>query len=83
MSEFGTDALVRTQFRSFEQLCSEISLTEEEQRQALHLSPAAWDTWRQARDGARIAASDLSVMLLRMGTATHRLSVFAERRRAN
>ena len=83
MSGFSADALARTQFQSFEQLCSEIALTDEEQRQALHLSPTAWDMWRQARDGGELSASELSVMLLRMGTAAHRLSVFAERRRAN
>lgn len=83
MSEFSADALARTQFRSFEQLCSEIALTDEEQRQALQLSAAGWESWRQARDGGEISASDLSVMLLRMGSAAHRLSVFAERRRAH
>ena len=74
---------VRTQFQAFEQLCREIALTDEEQRQALHLSSAGWDMWRQARDGGQVPASHLALMLLRMGTAAHRLSVFAERRRTN
>lgn len=74
------EMLARVQFQAFGQLCSEIALSDEEQREVLQLSPEEWSTWQLARDGGPVPSSDVPRILLRMGTATPRLSKMAERR---
>jgi hypothetical protein len=73
------EMLARTQFQAFGQLCSEIALSDEEQRKVLRLSPEEWSAWRLVSDGGPVPTSDVPRMLLRIGTATPRLSRIAER----
>ena len=60
------EMLARTQFQAFGQLCSEIALSEEEQRKVLRLSPEEWSAWRLVRDGGPVPTSDVPRILSRM-----------------
>jgi hypothetical protein len=76
-----TDAIVRSQFRVFDRIGSEVTLTDEDRRRMLRLSAQEWLGWLRLRDGGPVPANPvLPVMLRRLGVATHRLAVAAEGR---
>ena len=75
-----SEMLARVQFQAFGQLCSEIALSDEEQRKVLQLSPDEWSAWQLVRDGGPVPSTDVPRFLLRMGAATPRLSRMAERK---
>lgn len=75
-----SEMLARVQFQAFGQLCSEIALSDEEQRKVLQISPEEWSAWQLVRDGGPVPSTEVPRILLRTGTATPRLSRMAERR---
>jgi len=76
------DSLARHQLHAFDQLCQEISVSDDDRRKVLLLSPEEWSAWQRVRDGGPLpVAPDVPMMLLRLGSAAHRLSVAAERAR--
>ncbi len=80
MSWCATDNLARSQFEVFSQIGEEMRLSEEEQRRVLLLSEKEWADWADFRqDGPLPAQPQLPVMLQRLGNASHRLAVIAER----
>ena len=80
MTWFATDNLARSQFRMFSELGDEMRLSEADQRRVLRLSEQEWASWADFReDGPLPAQPQLPVMLRRLGSASHRLSVMAER----
>jgi hypothetical protein len=80
MAWFTTDQLARDQFQVFSDLGSEMCLSDDEQRRVLLLSDQEWDEWADFRqDGPLPAAPKLPVMLRRLGSASHRLALLAER----
>jgi len=83
MTWFATDNLARSQFQMFSQLGDEMRLTKDDQRRVLLLSPQEWADWSEfVEDGALPAQPQLPVMLRRLGSASHRLAVLADRRGA-
>jgi hypothetical protein len=80
MSWCATDNLARSQFEVFSQIGEEMRLSEEEQRRVLLLSEQEWADWADfLQDGPLPAQPQLPVMLQRLGNASHRLAVIAER----
>ena len=80
MTWCATDNLARNQFQIFSQLGEEMRLSDEDQRRVLLLSEQEWADWMDFRqDGPLPAQPQLPVMLLRLGSATHRLAVLADR----
>jgi len=78
-----SQAIARDQFRVFDRIGDRIELTEEERRRVLLLSADEYSAWSLVPRGAPLPARpDLSVMLRRLGAATHRLAMVAERRGA-
>ncbi|MEO9191837.1 MAG: hypothetical protein ABI224_17800 [Acetobacteraceae bacterium] len=76
-------AIAREQFRVFDGIGDRIELTEEERRRILLLLADEYSAWSRVPRGAPLPAQpDLPVMLLRLGTAAHRLAMMAERRGA-
>lgn len=83
MTWFATDKLARSQFQIFSQLGEEMQLSKDDQRRALLLSPQEWADWAEfVEDGVLPAQPQLPVMLQRLGSASHRLAVMADRRGA-
>jgi hypothetical protein len=83
MTWFATDNLARSQFQMFSQLGKDMRLSKEDQRRVLLLSPQEWADWSDfVDDGALPAQPQLPVMLRRLGSASHRLAVLADRRGA-
>jgi hypothetical protein len=73
--------VVRSQFRTFDEIGSEISLTDEDRQRMLRLSAWEWLAWSKLRNGGAVPEEPVvPVMLRRLGVATHRLAVAAERR---
>jgi len=65
------------------QLGEEMQLSKDDQRRVLLLSPQEWADWSEfVDDGALPAQPQLPVMLRRLGNASHRLAVLADRRGA-
>ncbi len=80
MTWFATDNLARSQFRMFSEIGEQIHLSDEEQRRVLCLSEQEWADWSDfCHDGPLPAQPQLPVMLRRLGSASHRLAVIAER----
>ncbi|MGA9868932.1 MAG: hypothetical protein WBQ75_21090 [Acetobacteraceae bacterium] len=76
-------AIAHDQFRVFAGIGDHIKLTDEERRRMLLLSADEYSAWSRVPQGAPLPAQpDLPVMLLRLGTATHRLAMLAEQRGA-
>jgi len=77
----ATDNLARSQFRMFSEIGEQIDLNEDAQRRVLLLSAQEWADWQEFRDAGPLPARpELPVMLRRLGSATHRLAMIAERR---
>jgi hypothetical protein len=77
----GTDAVARNQFRMFDRIGNEAALTDEDRRRMLRLSAQQWLAWSGLRNGGAVPVLPaLPVMLRRLGAASHRLVVAAERR---
>jgi len=67
----------------FSQLGVQMRLSEDEQRRVLLLSAKEWSDWSDfVQDGPLPAQPQLPVMLRRLGSASHRLAVLADRRGA-
>ncbi len=80
MTWLATDNLARDQFQMFSDMGEQMRLSEDDQRLMLELSEEEWADWSDFRhDGPLPAQPRLPEMLLRLGTASHRLAVVAER----
>jgi hypothetical protein len=80
MAWYETDNLARSQFEVFSQLGRQMQLSEDDQRRVLLLSEDEWSKWADFRmDGPLPAQPQLPVMLRRLGSASHRLAVMADR----
>ena len=76
----ATDNLTRSQFRVFSSLGEQLRLTEDDQRRVLLLSKQEWSHWTDfLDDGPLPAEPQAPVMLQRLGSASYRLAVMAER----
>lgn len=74
------DALARNQLRVFSSLGEQLRLSEDARRRALRLSDQDWARWRDfLNDGPLPAQPQPPVMLRRLGSASYRLAVMAER----
>ena len=82
MTWLATDRLARSQFQVFSEIGEQMQLSEDDQRRVLLLSDDEWSAWADFRhdDAPLPAQPQLPVMLRRLGSASHRLSVLAERR---
>ncbi len=80
MTWCATDNLARSQFQVFRQIGEQMQLSEDDQRRVLLLSEKEWADWADFRhDGPLPALPQLPVMLQRLGNASHRLAVIAEK----
>jgi hypothetical protein len=80
MTWCATDNLARSQFQVFSQIGEQMQLSADDQRRVLLLSEQEWSDWSGFRqDGPLPAQPQLPVMLRRLGNASHRLAVIAER----
>jgi hypothetical protein len=80
MTWYATDNLARSQFQVFSQLGEHMQLSEDDQRRVLLLSEQEWSNWSDfLQDGPLPAQPQLPVMLRRLGSASHRLAVMADR----
>ena len=80
MTWCATDNLARDQFQMFSQLGEQMRLSQDDQRRVLLLSVQEWCNWADfVHDGPLPAQPQLPVMLRRLGNASHRLAVLAER----
>ena len=80
MTWFATDSLARSQFEVFSQLGEQMQLSEDDQRRVLLLSEQEWSNWSDfLQEGPLPAQPQLPVMLRRLGSASHRLAVMADR----
>ena len=81
MNWLTTDKIARDQFQVFSQIGDQMQLSAEDQRRMLLLSDKQWSDWSDFRqDGPLPAEPQLPVMLRRLGSASHRLAVLADRR---
>ena len=81
MNWVTTDNLARNQFQVFSQLGEQMQLSSDDQRRVLLLSEQEWADWADfVQDGPLPAQPQLPVMLQRLGSASHRLAVLADRR---
>jgi hypothetical protein len=83
MTWLTTDKIARDQFQVFSHLGDQMQLSEDEQRRVLLLSDKQWSDWSDFRqDGPLPSEPNLPVMLRRLGSASHRLAMLADRRGA-
>lgn len=83
MTWLATDKIARDQFEVFSHIGDQMQLSKDDQRRVLLLSDAEWSDWEDFRhDGPLPAQPQLPVMLRRLGSASHRLAVLADRRGA-
>ena len=81
MTWLANDHLARNQFQVFSELGEQMQLSEDDRRRVLLLSEQEWSDWSDfLDDGPMPAQPQLPVMLRRLGTASHRLAVLADRR---
>src|SRR3954452_24364745 len=81
MAWCATDNLARRQLQVFSQIGEQVQLSEVDRRRALRLSEREWADWTEVlHDGPLPAKPQLPVMLRRLGYASHRLAVLADRR---
>lgn len=75
-----TYAIARDQIRIFDDYGDRIALSEDERRRLLLLSEPEWSAWNRVPRGGDVPSEPpLPVMLRRLGAASHRLAVLAER----
>lgn len=75
-----TYAIARDQFRIFDRIGDRIALSEDDRRRVLLLSDQEWSAWTRVLRGDEVPPEPpLPVMLRRLGAASHRLAVIAER----
>jgi hypothetical protein len=80
MTWFATDRLARSQFQVFSEIGEQMRLSDDDQRRVLLLTKQEWADWSEFRhDGPLPAQPQLPVMLRRLGNASHRLAVIADR----
>jgi len=80
LSWHATDNLARSQFQMFRELGDQILLSDDDRRRVLLLSEQEWADWADfIEDGPLPPQPHLPVMLRRLGSASHRLAVLAER----
>jgi hypothetical protein len=80
MKWLTTDKIAREQFQVFSHLGEQMQLSEDDQRRVLLLSDTQWSDWAEFRqDGPLPAEPQLPVMLRRLGSASYRLAVLADR----
>jgi hypothetical protein len=83
MTWLTTDKIARDQFQVFSQIGNQMQLSADDQRRVLLLSDKQWSDWSEFRqDGPLPSEPQLPVMLRRLGSASHRLAVLADRRSA-
>lgn len=83
MNWLTTDKIARDQFQVFSQIGDQMRLSEDDQRRVLLLSDKQWSDWSDfLQDGPLPAEPQLPVMPRRLGSASHRLAVLADRRAA-
>jgi len=76
------DNLARNQFQIYRDLGDAMGLGEEDRRRVLSLNQQEWTDWAEfLNEGPLPAQPPLPVMLQRLGHASHRLAVLAERQR--
>ena len=81
MTWLVNDKIARDQFQVFSSIGDEMQLTRDDQRRVLLLSDKQWADWSDfLQDGPLPAEPQLPVMLRRLGSASHRLAVLADRR---
>ena len=81
MTWLTTDRIAREQFQVFSQIGDQMQLSADDQRRVLLLSDKQWSDWSDfCQDGPLPAEPQLPVMLRRLGSASHRLAVLADRR---
>jgi hypothetical protein len=77
----ATDNLARDQFQVFSELGEQMQLSKDDQRRVLLLSEKEWSDWSDfLGDGPLPNQPKLPVMLRRLGSASYRLAVLADRR---
>ncbi len=75
-------AIAREQLRLFDRIGDRAALSEDERRRVLLLSEQEWSAWLCLLHGGEVPRQPtLPVMLRRLGAASYRLAVIAERRR--
>ena len=81
MTWFATDNLARSQFQLFSEIGEQMKLNDDDRRRVLLLSEQEWAQWSDFSqdDGPLPAQPQLPVMLRRLGSASHRLAVMADR----
>jgi hypothetical protein len=78
-----TDNLARSQLKIYRELGDAMGLGEEDHRQVLLLNQKQWTDWAEFLDeGPLPAEPPLPDMLRRLGSASYRLAVLAERQDA-
>jgi hypothetical protein len=81
MTWLAADKFARNQFQVFSKIGDEMQLSDDDQRRVLLLSDKQWADWAGfLQDGPLPAEPQLPVMLRRLGNASHRLAVLADRR---
>jgi hypothetical protein len=76
----ATDNLTRSQFQMFSELGEHMQLSDDDRRRVLLLSEQEWADWADfMQDGPLPSQPNLPVMLRRLGSASHRLAVMADR----
>jgi hypothetical protein len=81
VSWVATDNLTRSQFQVFSEIGEQMRLSQDDQRRVLLLSEKEWSDWSDfVQYGPLPAQPQLPVMLRRLGSASHRLAVLADRR---
>ncbi len=81
MTWLANDTIARNQFQVFSQIGDEMQLSQDAQRRVLLLSDKEWADWSDfLQDGPLPSQPQLPVMLRRLGSASHRLAVLADRR---
>ncbi|HEY8288839.1 MAG TPA: hypothetical protein VIG49_06185 [Acetobacteraceae bacterium] len=69
------DQVIRDQFGLFHGLSRIMRLEPAQQRWLLRLTPEQWNGWLQfSQDGTRPAEPPVPVLLMRIGSAAHRLA---------
>ncbi|MGA3402993.1 MAG: hypothetical protein ABSC95_27600 [Acetobacteraceae bacterium] len=79
-----TDNLARSQFQIYRALGDAMGIGEDDRRRVLLLNQQEWTDWADfLNEGPLPAEPPLPVMLQRLGSASHRLAVLAERQGAS
>jgi hypothetical protein len=78
-----TDTLARNEFQLYRELGDAMGIGEEDRRRVLLLDDRQWSDWADfLNEGPLPAEPPLPEMLQRLGRASHRLAVLAERQGA-